>query len=121
MFVFFLIVRPPSSTRTDTLFPDTTLCRSRTRRPLGRRFPLRGLDRPRRGETRTRQRTRHGQGSRPGIGTRSVGRRRPVGSLGGRPQFEIGRAHVWSPVTNAHLVCRLLLEKKNTTVTVEGA
>src|SRR3546814_4248520 len=26
---------------------------------------------------------------------------------------EIGRAHVWTPVTNAHLVCRLLLEKKN--------
>src|SRR3546814_6881208 len=28
---------------------------------------------------------------------------------------EIGRAHVWTPVTNAHLVCRLLLEKKNYT------
>src|SRR3546814_4671763 len=27
--------------------------------------------------------------------------------------FEIGRAHVRTPVTNAHLVCRLLLEKKN--------
>src|SRR3546814_10357012 len=26
---------------------------------------------------------------------------------------EIGRAHVCTPVTNAHLVCRLLLEKKN--------
>src|SRR3546814_4439849 len=25
---------------------------------------------------------------------------------------EIGRAHVGPPVTNAHLVCRLLLEKK---------
>src|SRR3546814_10061451 len=25
----------------------------------------------------------------------------------------IGRAHVRTPVTNAHLVCRLLLEKKN--------
>src|SRR3546814_8997628 len=25
---------------------------------------------------------------------------------------EIGRAHVCTPVTNAHLVCRLLLEKK---------
>src|SRR3546814_2274958 len=31
---------------------------------------------------------------------------------------EIGRAHVRTPVTNAHLVCRLLLEKKNqTTIT----
>src|SRR3546814_2914851 len=27
---------------------------------------------------------------------------------------KIGRAHVGTPVTNAHLVCRLLLEKKNT-------
>src|SRR3546814_3785399 len=26
---------------------------------------------------------------------------------------EIGRAHVCTPVTNAHLVCRRLLEKKN--------
>src|SRR3546814_5549432 len=26
---------------------------------------------------------------------------------------QIGRAHVGTPVTNAHLVCRLLLEKKN--------
>src|SRR3546814_9579490 len=25
---------------------------------------------------------------------------------------EIGRAHVCTPVTNAHIVCRLLLEKK---------
>src|SRR3546814_2563013 len=28
--------------------------------------------------------------------------------------LQIGRAHVCTPVTNAHLVCRLLLEKKNT-------
>src|SRR3546814_523149 len=27
-------------------------------------------------------------------------------------QKQIGRAHVWTPVTNAHLVCSLLLEKK---------
>src|SRR3546814_2836472 len=26
---------------------------------------------------------------------------------------KIGRAHVCTPVTNAHLVCRLLLEQKN--------
>src|SRR3546814_3845510 len=35
----------------------------------------------------------------------------------GGPSFiqvaaEIGRAHVLTPVTNSHLVCRLLLEKK---------
>ena len=27
---------------------------------------------------------------------------------------QIGRAHVWTPVTYSHLVCRLLLEKKKT-------
>src|SRR3546814_1493111 len=30
-------------------------------------------------------------------------------------RVEIGREHVCTPVTNAHLVCRLLLEKKKTT------
>src|SRR3546814_3173718 len=29
-------------------------------------------------------------------------------------QDQIGRAHVCTPVTNAHLVCRLLLDKKKT-------
>src|SRR3546814_9394125 len=29
--------------------------------------------------------------------------------------YEIGRAHVCTPVTNAQLVCRLLFEKKNKT------
>src|SRR3546814_1449559 len=27
-------------------------------------------------------------------------------------ELQIGRAHVCTPVTNAHIVCRLLLEKK---------
>ena len=31
-----------------------------------------------------------------------------------RENCKIGRAHVWTPVTSAHLVCRLLLEKKKT-------
>src|SRR3546814_2907923 len=30
------------------------------------------------------------------------------------PETQIGRAHVCTPVTHAQLVCRLLLEKKNT-------
>src|SRR3546814_5778279 len=40
----------------------------------------------------------------------------PLARLGERlsyPVPQIGRAHVRTPVTNAHLVCRLLLEKKN--------
>src|SRR3546814_8836469 len=53
---------------------------------------------------------------------RGSGYRRLGGKLGGiesrigavaRQQFgKIGRAHVCTPVTNAHLVCRLMLEKK---------
>src|SRR3546814_3028760 len=35
--------------------------------------------------------------------------------LGAEPLVELGRAHVCTPVTNAHLVCRLLLEKKKNT------
>src|SRR3546814_8699562 len=34
-----------------------------------------------------------------------------------RRNTEIGRAHVCTPVTNAHLVCRLLLAKKKNTYT----
>src|SRR3546814_7789784 len=34
-------------------------------------------------------------------------------TVGGLAAAEIGRAHVCTPVTNAHLVCRLLLDKKN--------
>src|SRR3546814_1030004 len=30
-------------------------------------------------------------------------------------RIQIGRAHVCTPVTNAHLVCRLMLEKKKHT------
>src|SRR3546814_7656538 len=40
---------------------------------------------------------------------RQVERRRRGGTADGG---KIGRAHVLTPVTNAHLVCRLLLEKK---------
>src|SRR3546814_7634302 len=38
------------------------------------------------------------------------------GELSGLDVLEIGRAHVCTPVTNAHLVCRLLLEKKKQTM-----
>src|SRR3546814_10505492 len=36
---------------------------------------------------------------------------KPAPAVAPRPA-QIGRAHVCTPVTNAHLVCRLLLEKK---------
>src|SRR3546814_1816435 len=47
--------------------------------------------------------------SRPPI--HSLARSRAAASAS-RPTPEIGRAHVCTPVTNAHLVCRLLLDKK---------
>src|SRR3546814_10264058 len=34
------------------------------------------------------------------------------------PDLQIGRAHVCTPVTNSHLVCRLLLAIKNFTFTL---
>src|SRR3546814_1476070 len=38
----------------------------------------------------------------------------PATTLGPLARAKIGRAHVGTPVTNAHLVCSLLLEKKKT-------
>src|SRR3546814_1388762 len=37
-----------------------------------------------------------------------------------RITIEIGRAHVCTTVTNAHLVCRLLLEKKTQRITIRS-
>src|SRR3546814_10443666 len=102
-----MILRPPTSTRTDTLLPYTTLFRSsrggagRTDRKtlrdaayhVGARCPARTF------------RSRYGRGSHRPHQAPDHGERRPA---------EIGRAHVWTPVTNAHLVFRLLLEKKKT-------
>src|SRR3546814_5857429 len=98
-----MIRRPPRSTRTDTLFPHTTLCRSLDHaghaRVLRRRERL-GLAVGALGETvlvEPRQ--------------RPARVRVELAFLFGQ---QIGRAHVLTPVTNAHLVCRLLLEKKKT-------
>src|SRR3546814_8328622 len=101
-----MIRRPPRSTRTDTLFPYTTLFRS-----LGVRS----------GRPRVPNAAPHPLVS-PRSGFPSLSGRRPARDAGppGRPGVrsvprgdrKIGRAHVCTPVTNAHLVCRLLLEKK---------
>src|SRR3546814_1422250 len=93
-----MMPRPPRSTRTDTLFPYTSLFRSRETRTgklVADNLRKLGLD------------------VRTGIGGTGM-----VGILhGGKPGprigiREIGRAHVRTPVTNAHLVCRRMLEKK---------
>src|SRR3546814_1813840 len=77
-----MIRRPPRSTRTDTLFPYTTLFRSR---------------RSARATSGPRLRPRHS------------GLPAPTGCAASRPDRKSTRLN---PVTNAHLVCRLLLEKK---------
>src|SRR3546814_6552470 len=113
MFLFLMIRRPPRSTRTDTRFPYTTLFRS-PRRP--RRLPRaaaggRGSRRP---EIGRRADTPHPDP--PPQGGRGI-----VASalyfllLDGGVEVRVDRKSTrLNPVTNAHLVCRLLLEKKKT-------
>src|SRR3546814_6505270 len=111
-----MIRRPPRSTRTDTLFPYTTI--------LERDEPwyeqrLRALEdsiRIRLGDLSGRLGDADwldGAFSAGDLLMVTVLRRlHGSGILDDYPN-QIGRAHVRTPVTNAHLVCRLLLEKKN--------
>src|SRR3546814_9507970 len=119
--VFFLMIRPPPrSTRTDTLFPDTTLFRSPHApqhhglqqgapgtRSLRRR-PLR-CGHVRQGEDR----------GEPGLSLErdGAGAPRPRGTqdhrLDGAAAVDRKSTRLNS-ITNAPLVCRLLLEKKKT-------
>src|SRR3546814_13783270 len=94
--IFFLMIRrPPRSTRTDTLFPYTTLFRS--------------LHGERAGLQRGRQAV-SAQGDR---GAEAGEHQDPQHhrALVVPPDRKSTRLN---PVTNAHLVCRLLLEKKKT-------
>src|SRR3546814_4056899 len=88
--------RPPRSTRTDSLFPYTTLFRSGFAEQLTVQTAP-----PAHSETKQRADKNGTVGS--------VFRRN---DQFGDQRPEIGRAHVCTPVTNAPLVCRLLLEKK---------
>src|SRR3546814_7262541 len=84
--IFFLFIRlPPRSTRTDTLFPYTTLFRSAS----SMRPPAR--------QPKSWPRRSAGPGGRRGL------------IMPGSTDRKSTRR---TPVTNAHLVCRLLLEKK---------
>src|SRR3546814_10170727 len=107
-FFFFLIIRrPPRSTRTDTLFPYPPLFRS----PAGLAA---------RGWTADDLNTLFAAGIAPQgavfdemfpvvhLSTQHLAKQ-DIATL---TTYQIGRAHVWTPVTNAHLVCRLLLETK---------
>src|SRR3546814_4211795 len=90
-----MIRRPPRSTRTDTLFPYTTLFRSADGQGYHREVGAEDQP-PRRG----------GRGL-PAVGCR-LGDFRQHDGTGLR--LLIGRAHVCTPVTNAHPVCCLLFE-----------
>src|SRR3546814_6598513 len=105
-----MLRRPPMSTRTETLSPYRTHFRSplvtRTTGPIGAaawRPSLDGAYPPLFSGCELGARTR------PRTGTQKRETSPPVVA------DEIGRAHVCTPVTNAHLVCRLLLEKKKNT------
>src|SRR3546814_8362536 len=72
MFFFLMIRRPPSSTRTDTLLPYTTLFRSRRSRPCHRYQHAAG----------TGRRSWHADARRPRGATLGVWRRRRSRTLG---------------------------------------
>src|SRR3546814_5382635 len=81
-----MIRRPPRSTRTDTLFPYTTLFRSGADQIADAAHVDHRMIEPRAGERAGEVRDHRGAGDRKSTRLNSV--------------------------TNAHLVCRLLLEKK---------
>src|SRR3546814_8210010 len=108
-----MIRRPPRSTRTDTLFPYTTLSRSPElivddggdatlliHKGVDMENGDPWVDQPgaNHEEQVIKNLLKRTRSDRPGF-WKTVAK-------------EIGRAHVRTPVTNAHLVCRLLLAKK---------
>src|SRR3546814_1278428 len=122
-----MIRRPPRSTRTDTLFPYTTLFRSVIKPQIE------AFNRAANGEMEielyyadqlvpTSELFRALQaGTIDAVQSDDATMASPVdiSVFGGYFPFstrssldQIGRAHVCTPVTNAHLVCRLLIEKK---------
>src|SRR3546814_4211648 len=117
LFFFLMIRRPPRSTRTDTLFPYTTLFRSYmtafttsdSRKSAiastgGARSARWSIHQTGAGKTKLYQPARlaHSQA-------------RSSWSSMARDRKSTRR----TPVTNAHLVCRLLLAKKKTTSKVK--
>src|SRR3546814_4387623 len=114
-FFFLMIRRPPRSTRTDTLFPSTTLFRSATDQlsasgGIGRKsdaVPARAYIREWRRRLQTEQLARK-YCRRQLVGTGSGNIAVPDPGLCKQDR----KSTRLNPVTNAHLVCRLLLETK---------
>src|SRR3546814_2254632 len=125
MFFFYMTRLQPRLTRTDTLFPYSTLFRSHRalrRRPAEERgarlVALEAVRRARCRAARWRARqvegrgpcARNGQADAAPPPLHRVARRK-----GGAHQGTDRKSTRLTPVTNAHLVCRLLLAKKKTT------
>src|SRR3546814_1567877 len=107
-----MIRRHPRSTRTDTLFPYTTLFRSAL--TVTQWMSIRRV------VNVCEKRGTYEQASRDHDRDRPAGARRAGGAAAGRTARTHGRRRRrdrkstrLTPVTNAHLVCRLLLEKTN--------
>src|SRR3546814_11642481 len=110
-FVFLLMIRrDPRSTRTDTLCPYPTLIRSHDI-VEDEKEAVAVADFADPSEIAGHRRHRAGGGADDRLGQKGHHRFRTEPR--DRRLEQIGRAHVCTPVTNAHLVCRLLLEKKN--------
>src|SRR3546814_20485547 len=109
-FFCLMLLRPPSSTRTSTFFPDTTrfLSAGDLRLVLLTAFVDLHGDELVHLHVHDRYVRQH-VGVKQRVGA-LVGLVQRIGDLGHRRA--IGRAHVCTPVTNAPLVCRLLLENK---------
>src|SRR3546814_8267350 len=128
-----MIRRPPSTTRTDTLFPYTTLFRSLWsalfQPDASRDIDAWALSLDQASSLCVEepflvvidpavsgqqwQLHRHGpQFGHHGDGQRRLLLARADGGAAFDDRSEIGRAHVSTPVTNAQIVCRLLFEKK---------
>src|SRR3546814_4851333 len=123
-----MIRRPPRSTRTDTLFPYTTLFRSAAADQMVRGHQVQCLaaDDPRpvqlaAAEQHQAETVIIGQGRDETAAARmKAAILGPAAAVAAVERFhlfggvkhiaEIGRAHVRTTVTNAHLVCRLLLD-----------
>src|SRR3546814_5675623 len=120
MFFFLMIRRPPRSTRTDTLFPYTTLFRSVAGASIAADNMQAGTFRALLNNAVVGVSVGYEKKLQlVGVGYRAAAAGRKVNlSVGFSPPIEypvpeIGRAHVSTPVTNANLVCRLLLENTN--------